>query len=103
MVLGCSYNGAPKGQPQCDEVGCLIDEEKYGPHCLRATHAEVNLLMGAAKYGIRTEGSIIVVTHYPCIHCLHAIARAGVQTVYYGDNYYNTVASDTSVALIKIV
>lgn len=82
-ICGVSYNGAPKGEPHCQEAGCIIDEEHFGPHCLRAAHAEMNLLIGAARQGIAVDGGTVVVTHYPCPTCMKALQRAGIERIYY--------------------
>lgn len=88
-IVGVSYNGAPKGEAHCAEAGCIIDEPNYGPHCIRATHAEQNLLLGAAREGISTDGGIVIVTHYPCTNCMKSMKRAGIAQIYYGEDYHN--------------
>src|SRR3954466_8795551 len=93
QVLGLSYNGAPAGLPHCDDVGCeLIDN-----HCIRATHAEINLLLGCARSGTPTDGTEIWVTQNPCTACSKAIIRAGVNTVYWGTTY----GSSNGVKLLR--
>lgn len=54
-ILSTGYNGAPAGEPHCDDVGCNVKND----HCTRAVHAETNAIAIAAKYGISLEGSIL--------------------------------------------
>lgn len=89
-ILGVSYNGAPEGQPHCTDVGCLIDEPNYGPHCIRCSHAEMNVLLGAAAQGVQTKGGLLVVTHQPCTLCSTMIGRAKIQRVLFS-KYYGSI------------
>jgi dCMP deaminase len=41
-------------------------------------HAERNVIYGAARQGITTEGTILVTTWTPCAECARAIIQAGV-------------------------
>lgn len=86
-ILGASYNGAPEGLPHCTEVGCLIDEINYGPHCIRCSHAEMNVLLGAAAEGVQTKGGLLVVTHQPCLLCSTMISRAKISRVLFSKYY----------------
>lgn len=86
-ILGVSYNGAPEGQPHCTDVGCLIDEHNYGPHCVRCSHAEMNVLLGAAAEGVKTKGGLLVVTHQPCLLCSTMISRAKIKRVLFSRHY----------------
>lgn len=54
-VVSLGYNGAPSGQPQCDEVGCLL----VNGHCGRSLHAEPNALAAAERS--RTTGATIYI------------------------------------------
>ena len=54
-ILSTGYNGAPAGQEQCDEVGCLVVDN----HCQRAIHAETNAIAHAARYGIPVDGATL--------------------------------------------
>ncbi len=56
-VLLTGYNGAPSKEPQCNQVGCLVDD---GDHCIRAVHAEQNLVGLAARWGISLDGSSMI-------------------------------------------
>lgn len=84
-VISGGYNGSVSGSPHCIDVGCLIEEG----HCLRTVHAEINALLQCAKFGIKTEGAEIYVTHFPCLACSKAIIQAGLKKVSYLKDYHN--------------
>jgi dCMP deaminase len=69
-VVSIGYNGAPSGEPHCDEVGHHIFEG----HCIRTKHAETNCIDWAIKYwDIGFEPLTLYCTHFPCNNCLKHI------------------------------
>lgn len=95
-IVSMGYNGAPPGQPQCDEIGCGGGEEtrhKWPPYevtgtvfpngCTRATHAELNAVAFAARQGIPCIEGTMFVTHATCINCARAVVAAGIRRVVY--------------------
>ena len=77
-ILSTGYNGSPKGQPSCYEVGCAVDAD----HCQTAIHAEVNAVAWAARKGISLEGSRLYLYSdkyaTPCRNCIKILTAAGV-------------------------
>ena len=73
------------GEDHCIDVGCYIE----GGHCIRTIHAEINALLQCSKFGASTEGASVYVTHFPCVHCTKAMIQAGVQNIYYAEDYKN--------------
>lgn len=73
-ILTTGFNGAPSGQPHCDEEGHLMVEG----HCVRTIHAETNAIIQAALHGVSTRGCSCYVTHFPCINCAKALVNAGI-------------------------
>ncbi|GEL66154.1 ComE operon protein 2 [Marinilactibacillus psychrotolerans] len=84
-VISGGYNGSVSGDVHCSDHGCyLIDG-----HCVRTVHAEMNALLQCAKFGVKTEGADIYVTHFPCLQCTKTIIQAGIRKIYYLKNYHN--------------
>jgi dCMP deaminase len=83
-VISAGYNGAPSGQPHCDDVGCQI-----GNHggCIRAVHAESNAILYAAKVGASTVGTELYTSLSPCIDCAGEIVRAKINRVLFRTAY----------------
>lgn len=76
--ISFGYNGAPKGQPHCTPNTCGPDKP-----CDRTIHAEMNAIGWAARKGLRTEGTIMVMTDSPCLSCAKVIINAGIEEVHY--------------------
>lgn len=79
-IIGTGYNGSPHGEPHCSDIGHLMIEG----HCKRTIHAEINAILQAKE---DKEGSILYVTHYPCIECQKIIKQAGITKVFYKNSY----------------
>ena len=101
------YNGAPPGAPHCEDtyhghreaymeyrnlvhqsymdVSMWMDYNELG--CVNVTHAEANALAFAARHGISTDGATLFVTVSPCDPCSRLLIAAGIETVYYKEEY----------------
>ncbi len=97
-IISTGYNGAPKGIPHCDDVGCIIRNN----HCIRSAHAEANAVQFAGK---RAKGATIYCTHFSCIFCAHAIINAGIFRAIYADEYVvdNVAVEFFELAGVEIV
>lgn len=84
-IIAGGYNGSTTGSVHCIDEGCYVIDN----HCVRTIHAEMNALLQCAKFGVKTEGAVIYVTHFPCIHCCKSIIQAGIKGVYYAEDYKN--------------
>ncbi|BDG61775.1 deoxycytidylate deaminase [Caldinitratiruptor microaerophilus] len=82
-VIATGYNGAVRGAPHCDDVGCLLDNG----HCKRTVHAELNALLQCALNGVSSRGSTLYTTDFPCVDCAKALVQAGVERVIYLADY----------------
>ena len=95
-VIATGYNGAPTGVRHCEETGCLREQlgiESGERHELcRGLHAEQNVIISAAYYGVTTEGTTLYSTHLPCIICSKMLINAGVEKVFFSDGYPDPLA-----------
>jgi len=116
-IIATGYNGAAKGQPHeiiyahPDDIsgGRKLDGEglNYTTICPRddmkrkgliksgerlelctEVHAEINVIIQCAVFGVSTWDSVLFCTHSPCNMCARAIINAGIKLVYF-DNEYN--------------
>ena len=88
--IASGYNGAPKGIPNCLEVGCRKEEkgvkfETKGMDVCRGAHAESNAIKRASKEDL--EGSTLYTLRYPCSTCTKEIIQAGIIEVVYFKKY----------------
>lgn len=84
FVISTGYNGSLRGQPHCEDEGCLVDEG----HCVRTVHAEQNALLQATIHGASTVGATAYVTNAPCTLCAKLLIAAGVKRVVAFSGYH---------------
>lgn len=92
-IISTGYNGAPRGQPHCAEVGCrrqalgIPQGERY--ELCRAVHAEMNALLQAGR---AAEGCTLYLAGYavesglavdatPCLLCARVAVNRGIAEV----------------------
>jgi dCMP deaminase len=56
---------------------------------IAAVHAEMNILCFCAKNGIRVEGCDMIVSDFPCSQCSKHLHQAGINNIYYLEDYKN--------------
>ncbi len=99
-IVSTGYNGNPRGQKHCSEIGCIREElnitsgEKS--EVCTAVHAEQNALLQAGK---GSRGSTLYTTVMPCNTCAKMIVNAGIRRVVYKDTYPETMGLDLLVEL----
>lgn len=106
-VLATGYVGAPAGLPHCDEVGHLFkavmhDDGSKSEHCLRTTHAEMNAITQAAKYGITIDGATLYCKMVPCLDCCKTIINAGIKRVVCEKDYHRGSDTKEFFKLVKV-
>ena len=97
-IIAMGYNGSPPGQPHCIDVGCLLD---ITHRCVRTIHAEVNVILMAARYGISTEGSTLYCTTVPCPNCSKLLTNSGIKKVVYKKLYHNAYTTSESTLILE--
>lgn len=80
-IVSSGYNGTLPGEK---EQKIMIDG-----HDIATVHAEQNCLMNCCFNGIATKGCEMVVSHFPCQLCTKSAIMAGIQTIYYVNDYRN--------------
>jgi dCMP deaminase len=97
-VLATGYNGTPSHIKHCDEVGCLREKLKIPSgerhELCRGLHAEQNVLLQAALYGISVKDSVLYCTNQPCVICAKMLINAGIKQIVVADGYPDQMAKD---------
>jgi len=101
-IISTGYNGPARGVPHCENRN--KDKTKICPRRILgfksgeglemcpAVHAEENCIVGAAKIGVCTEGSILYCDcGVPCKNCLSVLINAGVSEIVF--NSLNTTGN----------
>jgi dCMP deaminase len=83
-IISGGYNGAPRGMPDCLEVGCDVRVIDGRESCVRTLHAESNAL---DLCGPLSEPHTLYTTVIPCRLCALRIIQAGIQHVVYHEYY----------------
>ena len=89
-IIVCGFNGTPPGFTNT----C---EDSLGQTKSNVIHAEENLILFSAKYGISLIDCDLFCTHSPCIHCARMIISCGIKRFLYLDDYRN----DEGIVLLK--
>jgi dCMP deaminase len=97
-ILATGYNGAPSGLRHCAEVGCLREGSSIPSgerhELCRGLHAEQNVIIQAAYYGISINGSTLYCTNKPCVICTKMIINAGIKKIYYQEGYQDPLSDE---------
>jgi len=111
-ILATGYNGAPKGLPHCEEVGCLREQHNVPAgerhELCRGLHAEMNALLQAAAFGTSTHDSVLYTTAHPCSLCAKMLINANVRRIVMLDDYPDELSkkmlaeAEVKVEVIKI-
>ena len=80
-IISQGYNGFLSGHPHTSVV--------KNEHEIATIHAEQNAIIDCAKRGVSCKDSVAYITHFPCIHCLKMLIQAGIQKIYYINDYKN--------------
>jgi dCMP deaminase len=111
-IISIGYNGMPSGWTNdCEETEFVLNSEIYQTpeemekmgyqrtdkgnwHKSRTKpeviHAEANAIAKLAKGSESGDGSVMFLTHSPCIECAKQIYTAGIKKVYFKNHYRNT-------------
>ena len=111
-VLALGFNGAPPKVRHCSETSCyrqdrLIPSGQREELCF-AVHAEQNLVATAARFGVSLAGSHVFVLARPCITCLKLLVSAGVEKVYFLEDYpvdpdlYQTILEQSGIKVVPL-
>lgn len=103
-VISIGYNGTPAGwDNNCEievrnEFEYYVDDggEKYNGATIKlltkeeVIHAEANAIGKLARSSESGEGATMYITHAPCFTCAKMIHVAGINKVFYRNQYRNT-------------
>ena len=79
-IISIGYNGTPSGW----DNNCEDENNKTKPEVI---HAEANSIMKLASSNESGKGSVMFLTHAPCIDCAKLIYGSGIVQVYYKHKY----------------
>jgi len=86
-IISIGYNGMPSGWTNECEYEEIFEYGKFLKTKDEVIHAEANAIAKLAKSPESGVGSTMFLTHAPCIHCAKQIYTAGVEKIYYKEDY----------------
>ena len=91
-ILCAGYNGPPRDEPHCVEVGCAKEDENgnrlpAGSGLCRGAHAEMNAIANASTEGVMLDGATVYCTYSPCYDCAKILVNLGIRTFIYEMEY----------------
>jgi len=88
-IISIGYNGMPPGwDNQCEnDFGLDFTGKPTLVTKPEVIHAEANAIAKLAKSSESGDGSVMFLTHSPCIDCAKQIFTAGIRKVYYLNEY----------------
>jgi len=97
QIISTGYVGAPRGTPNCVDLGKCLREELNVPsgeryELCRSVHAEMNSIINAARAGVSVLGGVMylygenvkddsIAEARPCKMCTRMIINAGIKEV----------------------
>jgi dCMP deaminase len=95
-ILATGYNGAPSGHAHCLNIGCLRQERNIPSgqrhELCRAVHAEQNVIIQAARFGMPLDGANLYCTTQPCFICAKMLINCGIGKIYVAETYPDDLA-----------
>jgi dCMP deaminase len=94
-IISIGYNGTPSGwDNNCEDIKINNDGDYVTVTKPEVLHAETNAIAKLAKFDGSGSGSILFVTHAPCIDCAKLVFQSGISSMYYRNSYRNNDGVD---------
>jgi len=94
-IISIGYNGMPAGWTNdCEDVIQHSDDTVTTKTKSQVIHAEANAIAKLARCTESGDGSMMFLTHAPCIDCAKQMYTAGIKKVYYRNSYRDTLGID---------
>lgn len=89
-IISTGINGTAPGYWNCDDLFDSTNFDRSMHHEFSETyeiHAEMNMILYAAKNGISLNGATLYCSMQPCWNCIKHISVVGIKTVIYANEY----------------
>jgi len=94
-IISIGYNGTPSGwDNNCEDIKINNDGDYVTVTKPEVLHAETNAIAKLAKFDGSGSGSVLFVTHAPCLDCAKLVFQSGISSVYYRNSYRNNDGVD---------
>ena len=94
-IISIGYNGTPSGwDNNCEDIKVNNDGDYVTVTKPEVLHAETNAIAKLAKFNGSGSGSVLFVTHSPCLDCAKLVFQSGISSVYYRNSYRDNAGVD---------
>jgi dCMP deaminase len=94
-IISIGYNGTPSGwDNNCEDIKINNDGDYVTVTKPEVLHAETNAIAKLAKFDGSGSGSVLFVTHSPCLDCAKLVFQSGISSVYYRNSYRDNAGVD---------
>lgn len=96
-IISTGINGTASGFVNCDSIFNEQDFNREDHHTFSETyeiHAEMNMVLYAAKNGIALNGATIYCTLHPCWQCVKNLSALGIKKIFYNEVYDRLTTED---------
>jgi len=94
-IISIGYNGTPSGwDNNCEDIKINNDGDYVTVTKPEVLHAETNAIAKLAKFDGSGSGSVLFVTHSPCLDCAKLVFQSGISSMYYRNSYRNNDGVD---------
>lgn len=105
-ILCAGYNGPPKGEPHCSDVGCAKEDGKgnrlpTNSGLCRGAHAEMNAIANANIEHVSLEGATVYCTYSPCDDCSKILVNLGIKEFIFEKWYRDGQEDDAAMARFR--
>lgn len=105
-IIATGINGTPSGNKNCDDIFDPLREDEieafhHDWSNLHEIHAEMNVILYAAKHGISIDGATLYSNIEPCIHCTKNLMQSGITRIVFAEEYYRNVNSESRKKFIE--
>ena len=94
-IISIGYNGTPSGwDNNCEDIKVNNDGDYVTVTKPEVLHAETNAIAKLAKFNGSGSGSVLFVTHSPCLDCSKLVFQSGISSVFYRNSYRDNAGVD---------
>ena len=90
-IIATGYNGSPRGEEHCIDIGYCIKDTFEDPNLCPSAHAEQNALL---QCRVPEQIHTIYLTLSPCISCIRIIMNTSCKRIVFQNEHKHTYAKN---------
>ena len=90
-IIATGYNGSPRGEPHCTDLGYCVKDRFDNKNLCPSAHAEQNALL---QCRVPEQIHTIYLTLSPCVLCIRIIMNTSCKRIVFRNKHGHTYAED---------